>query len=168
MPRTKKPAGTAVDRRNGRRAELGAAGHVTVPAIDRDAFLDESLIIWDAYWQDAAAASQAPADRMMAVLWIEAYDDYQRKKSIADETPIVKGSQGQEVANPMYAVAKDAMQIVMQCAKQLGVGAKNRADLGIALLSEKAALDDVNARYVQEVTGDDDDDDPRVLRAVGG
>lgn len=168
MPRTRKPAGTAVDRRNGRRAELTLAAHVAVPEINRDAFLADSLIVWDAYWRDPAAATQSPADLMMAVLWIEAYDDYQRKKMVADAKPIVKGSQGQMVANPMYSVAKDQMQIVMACAKQLGIGAKNRADLGMAIVSEAQTLAAVNQRYRSTSARGDDDDDPRLIQGTAG
>jgi P27 family predicted phage terminase small subunit len=169
MPPTKKPAGQAVNPRNGRRAELATvSSRLAIPAIDRDAFLPASLRAWDAYWSDPVAASQTPADVMLVELWIEAYDDYRRKKAAADEWPMSEGSMGQQVANPLYAVAKDAMAIVMQCAKQLGIGAKNRADLGIALLSEKAALDDVNARYIGAGVDDDDDDDPRIIRIDRG
>lgn len=170
MPRTKKPAGRAVDRRNGRRAEVATrpAG-VVVPAIDRDSFLPATLDVWDAYWSDAVATSQSSADLMMAIAWIEAYDDYRRKKAKADEDPLVLGSMGQQVANPMYGVAKDAMAIVMQCARQLGIGAKNRADLGMAIVAEAQTLAAVNAKYRTTSVGrDDDDDDPRLIGRGAG
>lgn len=162
MPRTKKPAGAAVDRRNGRRTELAAGGAAGPPAINRKALLTRSREMWDSYWSDAAATTQTPADVMFARIWIEGYDDYLRKKAEADKTPLVKGSMGQQVANPLYAVAEASLKNAMTAARQLGIGAKNRADLGITLLAEKQALDDINARYVEpEGAGDDADDDPR-------
>lgn len=162
MPRTKKPSGTAVDPRNGRRAELSAAGAGVAPVIDRDRFLPLALEMWDAYWGDGASVTQTAADVMFARIWIEGYDDYLRKKTEADLKPLVKGSMGQQVANPLYSVAKDSLNQAIQAARQLGIGAKNRADLGITLLAEKQALDDINARYVEaEGAGDDADDDPR-------
>lgn len=162
MPRTKKPAGTTVDPRNGRRTELaaGMAGHA--PEIDRTTFLPTTLVIWDAYWRDAASSTQTPADLMWAAIWIDCYDDYQRKKAMADLQPIGEGSMGQAVANPLYAVANQALQAAERAAKQMGIGAKNRADLGVTLLAEKAALDDINVRYVTgEVLDDGGGDDPR-------
>lgn len=164
MPRTKKPAGSAVDPRNGRRAELTVSA-AAVPDIVRERFLPLSLAMWDSYWADAAATTQTPADVMFARIWIEGYDDYLRKKAEADLSPLVGGSMGQQVANPLYSVAKDSLNQAITAARQLGIGAKNRADLGITLLAEKQALDDVNARYLGGVNGDGgDDDDPRIVR----
>jgi hypothetical protein len=163
MPRTKKPAGAAVDARNGRRVELpsGTPGGGP-PAIERDRFLPLSLEMWDSYWRDSASVTQTPADAMFARIWIEGYDDFLRKKAEADRTPLVKGSMGQQVANPLYGVAKDSLNQAIQAARQLGIGAKNRADLGITLLAERQALDDVNARYLEPGVGDGDgDEDPR-------
>lgn len=162
MPRTKKPAGAAVDSRNGRRVELAGGAPAGPPDIDRDRFLPLALEMWDAYWDDGASVTQTPADVMFARIWIEGYDDYLRKKAEADERPLVKGSMGQQVANPLYSVAKDSLNQAIQAARQLGIGAKNRADLGITLLAEKQALDDINARYADpEGAGDVGDDDPR-------
>lgn len=169
MPRTKKVAGTAVDRRNGRQIELAAARSVAVPAIDRAAFLPASLEQWDAYWSDPVAASQTPADLMMVRTWIEAYDDYRRKRAIADLEPLVRGSQGQQVANPMYQVANQALHAALQCARQLGIGARNRADLGMAIVAEAHSLATVNERYRStSARRDDDDDDPRLIQGTAG
>lgn len=166
MPRTKKPAGTAADARNGRRVELATSGAAGPPAINRGALLARSREMWDSYWADPVGGTQTAADEMFARIWIEGYDDYLRKKAAADKQPLVKGSMGQQVANPLYAVAESSLKNAMTAARQLGIGAKNRADLGIQLLAEKAALDDVNARYAAMGGADDDaDDDPR--RATG-
>lgn len=170
MPRTKKPAGSTVDKRNGRRLELAsAAGALAVPEIDREAFLPETLAQWDAYWSDPVAASQTPADLMMVLTWLENYDDYRRKKAKADERPLVKGSMGQLVANPMYAVADRALAVALACARQLGIGAKNRADLGLAIVAEAQTLASVNERYRDRgrpaaTPRGGDDDDPRIVR----
>lgn len=169
MPRTKKPAGTAIDRRNGRRAELVATTRVVIPTIDRDAFLPATLAQWDAYWTDQVAASQTPADQMVVLTWLESYDDWRRKKAIADQEPLVRGSQGQQVANPMYAVADRSLHVALQCAKQMGIGAKNRADLGMAIVAEAQTLAAVNERYRSTaVRRDDDDDDPRLIQGTAG
>lgn len=161
MPRTKKPAGAAVDPRNGRRAEI-AATPVEPPTINRRKYLAVTLASWDAYWGDVVATTQTQADLAVALTWIESLDQYWRMKRRADEEPITEGSMGQLVVHPLYAVADRALQAAERAAKQLGIGAKNRADLGISLVAGQAALDDLNKRYWEEGAGGDDaDDDPR-------
>jgi len=161
MPRTKKPAGQAVDRRNGRRLE-----EISAPTIEprlprpRHTFMPAALDAWDGFWTQEVAATVTEADLMIAWSWIEAYDDSLLKRSIADQEPLVTGSMGQQVANPLYQVASSQMGIALQCAKQLGIGPRNRADLGLALYSGRKAAAEA-AAAIQEVDDDDDADDPR-------
>lgn len=153
----------AVDPRNGRRTELVAAPALLVVELpNRDAYEPRALEAWDQYWGDPVAATQTPADLMMVYSWIDAYNDYLKHKSNADRRPLVRGSMGQQVANPLYQVAQTSLNLAMACARQLGIGARNRADLGIALLGEKKALDDINARYGGDQGQEDEDDDPRL------
>ena len=163
MPRTKKPAGTAVDPRNGRRVtalDLAPKISLELPR-PRDTFSALALEAWDGYWQEDVAATVRHADRMIAWTWIDAYDDAIAKRAEADKRPLVEGSMGQLVANPLYQVAHQSMMLAMQCARQLGIGGRNRADLGIALFSAAAA----GAAEPIDPEGDDDDgddDDPRL------
>lgn len=164
MPRTKKAPGTAVDQRNGRRAELVVSAAV-VPDLPRprESFQPLALTAWDGYWSDAVAGTVTGADLMIVHTWITSYDDAMTRRAMADLEPLVEGSMGQMIENPMYKVANAAMAMAMACAKQLGIGAKNRADLGVTLIAERSALDDMNARYMDWGDDDDgDDDDPRL------
>lgn len=159
MPRTKKPAGTAVDKRNGRRAS------VVKPAADRNparprrpnGLCPEAVRQWDLYWESAAANVQTEGDRGVVIRWIDAVDRYFRLMGEADKRPLVSGSQGQKVANPLYAIAEKALKTIETCERQLGIGALNRSSLGIAVISEQRSLADMNARYGGH--GDDDPDD---------
>ena len=166
MPRTKKPAGTAVDPRNGRRADLavGPAIEVALPR-PREMYEPLALEAWDGYWRSPVAGTVAYSDLMIAHMWIDAYNDAMVKRAEADKRPLVLGSQGQEVANPLYQVSNASMALAMQCAKQLGIGGKNRADLGIALFTGQQGLSGLNAAaHVPEDDDDgDDDDDPRTV-----
>lgn len=169
MPRTKKPAGTAVDRRNGRRAELMAVqgGRLDAP----EGLSDEACVLWDAYWQDAASTAQTPADRGVLLRWITEYDRYLRLIAEADQSPLVRGSQGQMVAHPLYKIADRALAAAERAEKQLGVGALNRSSLGIAVIAEQKSLADMNSRYGGgHADGDRTETpvraDPRVIEAV--
>lgn len=169
MPRTKKPAGTTVDRRNGRRAELVEVdgGRIDAP----EGLSDDALALWDAYWDDAVSGVQTPVDRGVLLRWITEYDRYWRLIAEADLSPLVRGSQGQQVANPLYKIADRALAAAERCEKQLGIGGLNRSNLGIAVISERKSLADMNARYGG---GHGDGDrgqaeprkDPRVIEGV--
>lgn len=145
MPRTKKPAGTTVDRRNGRRADLVAvAGERFDPPED---LCDEANAAWDAYWDDTVAIVMTPADKAVLTRWIREMDRYLRLTAEADECPSVRGSQGQPVENPLYGTAYKALAAVQQCEKQMGMGALNRSALGIAVITERKSLQEMNAKY---------------------
>lgn len=160
MPRTKKPAGTAVDSRNGRRAELSA---VTGARFDPPPGLCEQAIgMWDAFWMDTVATVTTAVDRGVLTRWITEYDRYLRTVAEADLQPLVEGSQGQSVENPLYRIAYRALDAAERCERQMGVGALNRSSLGIAVITERKSLADMNARY----GGGDGDVDRPALAAV--
>jgi phage terminase small subunit len=166
MPRTKKPAGEAVDPRNGRRAELVLAAPVDLPLPRaRETFQPLALTAWDGYCSDLVAGTVTPADLMIVHAWITAYDDWMVNRALADKQPLMEGSMGQMIANPLYKVASAAMALAMACARQLGIGAKNRADLGIALFTGQQKQNLAAAPVEDpEADDDDDDDDPRIVR----
>lgn len=160
MPRTKKPAGTAVDRRNGRRGDLalGPTIEVELPR-DRHTFQPLSLTVWDGYWSQPVAATVTEADLMVVWTWIEAFDDALTKRAEADMEPLTKGSMGQMIANPLYQVAAQREAVALQCAKQLGIGGRNRADLGLALFT--AAQAQASPAVVDDGDDDEEFEDPR-------
>jgi P27 family predicted phage terminase small subunit len=165
VPRPKRTAGTTVDKRNGQRVSVVTTGQVEqfnapahVCAAARDA--------WDGFWDDRPALLLTPAAKVVLLRWVDALDRYLRTTAQADEQPLVEGSQGQMVVNPLYKVARDALTTVQDCEKQLGIGGLNAASLGLAAITEQRSLADMNARYGGGSTApDDEDDDPR-LRVV--
>ncbi|WP_034088848.1 P27 family phage terminase small subunit [Streptacidiphilus albus] len=167
MPRTKKPAGAAVDRRNGRKAELVAVagGRLALPDPPPGVeWCADAVTAWSRYWDDPVASALTPADEHLVTRWLEALNRYLLMSRTADQSPLVTGSQGQDVLNPLYRAAELAFKTVEACEKQIGIGPANRASLGIALLTEKRTLASMNAAYVaKEVTGAQDED-PRVAR----
>ena len=160
MPRTKKAAGTAVDRRNGRQAELATSPSVARFDLPERAagWRRETLDAWGKFWADPVAAALTEVDEVVLLRWAEYLDRAGGLAAEADLAPVAKGSMGQPVENPKYGVAARAMAVVEKCEAQLGIGALNRARLGIAIISEKAALEDVNRRYLQPVQLEEEDD----------
>lgn len=169
MPRTKKPAGTTVDKRNGRKADLQPVDGVERPE-PPEHLCPEALAQWDAFWSDAAATVHTSADRGVVLRWVDAVDRYLRTIGEADKEPLLEGSTGQMVENPLYKIADKALGTIERCERQMGVGALNRAGLGIAVITEQKSLQDMNARYGGDVDDSDEaeeEQDPR-LQVVKG
>jgi P27 family predicted phage terminase small subunit len=162
MPRTKKPAGTTADPRNGRRAALTpvAGGRIEAP----DGLSEQAAAIWDAYWADAVATVATSVDRGLLVRWITEYDRYLRTVAEADLEPIVLGSTGQQVENPLYKIAYRALDAAERCERQLGVGPLHRSSLGIAVITEQKSLHEMNSRYGGGDVQRDPRPDPRVIQ----
>jgi hypothetical protein len=160
MPRTKKPAGQVVDRRNGRRTEI-AAGRLAPFALPRrtPAWRLEVRRAWAALRDDDVWQVLTAVDRPVLLRWADALQRAEVALEAADKMPTVKGSMGQIVENPQYMTAERALKMAQACEAQIGVGALNRAKLGLAVLEQKRSLMDLNAAFLAEST---DDPDPRL------
>lgn len=173
MPRPKKPAGTTVDKRNGQRADLHVATGTEVERFDPPPDLcGEAVEAWDAYWADRPSLLLTPSARVVLLRWVEALNRYLVTTREADLEPVVTGSTGQLVANPLYKIAEQALRTVETCEKQLGIGSLNASSLGLAAIQERRSLADMNARYGGGQRGGsdqdgDDGEDPR-LTVVDG
>ncbi len=133
----KKPAGTAVDPRNGQPYELrGVTGEK--PELDPDTrskLTPASLAAFDAVIASPVANVFTKADHVVLVRWVKALARYEEAMEDAEADPVTPGSMGQGILSPFFKVADQAMAIIKECEKQLGIGPKNRADLGITLIA---------------------------------
>ncbi|WP_433520127.1 hypothetical protein ACQP2T_63345 (plasmid) [Nonomuraea sp. CA-143628] len=171
MPRAKKVAGTAVDARNGQQVLGVVAGSKVEKFAPPRGLSKPAKDAWGAFWDDRPALLVTPAAKVVLLRWIDALDRYLRTIAEADTQPLVTGSQGQEVINPLYKVAEQAMTVVRDCEKQLGIGGLNAASLGLAAISEQRSLASMNARYSgPDDVEDEDEPDPRDphLKVVSG
>jgi P27 family predicted phage terminase small subunit len=170
VPRTKKAAGATVDRRNGRRADLTPIQGARIDS--PEGLTDEAAALWDAYWSDTVATVATVVDRGLLLRWITEYDRYLRTVAEADKDPVTTGSQGQPIQNPLYKIAYRALEAAERCERQLGIGPLHRSALGIAVITERRSLADMNARY-GGADGDGDRieaearPDPRAVEAAG-
>lgn len=165
MPKMPKPAGRAVDTRNGAQVRTAAAVSLkrfALPHRSDDLDYDaRTKRMWSALFADQVLSSVlSGVDRELVVRWAQAVDDYIKALASARAKPISTGSMGQEVESPHFKIAAQAMSVVVECERQLGIGALNRARLGIAILAEKASLADLAARF--DGGGIGDEPDPRL------
>lgn len=161
MPRAKKPPGTAIDPRNGQH-------EMALPVVPLKKFalprrsdgLDYELRtkrVWKSLWDDVRLSSTlSPVDRELVTRWAESVDDWLKALKSARENPVVKGSMGQEVASPYFAIAAQSMAVAVECERQIGVGALNRTKLGYAMLAERSSLLDLAAQFPGDGAGEPD------------
>ena len=166
MPRPKKPAGMAVDARNGARLSLvtPAAAPTTVQGVPKAPAglgLDE-LKQWDAYWTSPQAQLLLETEHVIVGRYIDALARYRRATELADANPVTRGSQGQDVESPYYSIAERALKTAERCEAQLGVGPLHRMKLGVQVGEASRSLADLNAALMGGEV-DDDGDDPRAI-----
>lgn len=151
MPRAKKLPGQAVDRRNGQQAALPvvALERFGLPRRSDGLKYDvRTQRMWRALWDDSRLSSVlAPVDRELVIRWAQSVDDWIKAVERARADPVTTGSMGQEVASPFYSIASQALAVAERCEAQLGIGALNRARLGIAILAEAKGLADLSDGY---------------------
>lgn len=158
----------AADRRNGRRAELvaveGARLDLPVPPPGAS-WCEDSVQAWNRFWDDSVAMALTPADEVLVLRWVEALNRYLILSREADRSPTITGSQGQQVLNALYRAADQALKTVQACEKQIGIGPANRASLGIAMITEKRTLADLNSQFREVSYADgDEEQDPRLVQ----
>jgi len=161
MPRPKKAAGTAVDKRNGIRPidSVGTAKSVARydPPRGINAYARE---VWEEFWRDRQALLLTPSAKVVLNRWIQAVSRYDHMIKMADREPLLDGRET-TIVNPRYRIAKDALATITDCEKQLGIGIMNATNLGMAALAEKTKLADLNERYEDDEGGESNDDQPR-------
>jgi P27 family predicted phage terminase small subunit len=162
VPQAKKRAGTAIDKRNGERASLPvvALKRFTLPRRSDALKYDvRTQRMWRALFDDAALSSVlSPVDRELVIRWAQAVDDAIKALELARANPVVKGSMGQPAKSPYYEIAQQERAAAEKCEAQIGIGALNRARLGIAILAERASLADLAGRF----DGGGSEPDPRL------
>ena len=118
--------------------------------------------MWAALWDDERlAAALSPVDRELLVRWAQSVDDWIKATAAAWASPIAKGSMGQAVESPYFGIAAKALAAAERCEAQIGIGALNRARLGIAILAEARSLADLSAVFPGDAGPGADEADPR-------
>lgn len=166
MPRPKKAAGTAVDKRNGIRPIDSVGTAKSVPRYDPPRGLNKvAKEAWDAFWDDRQALLLTPSAKVVLERWIFAVHRYDHQMKMADREPLIESTHT-TLMNPRFRIAKDALATIIECEKQLGIGIMNATNLGMAALAEKTKLADLNERY-EDGGGDENDRQPEREQPTG-
>lgn len=121
-------------------------------------YLPATLQAWTALWAEPQAQHLSGVQTVVAFRWIRAFDEWLRALDVVVQAPMVQGSQGQPVANPMAAWVQSREAEMEKCERQLGVGLRNKADLGLTIgqakLTAQALID---MHHHEQRTGSDDE-----------
>lgn len=152
MPARKKPAGTQQDRRPQRPrvnplAVVKAPPETEIPLAPRPhgGLLVKSTAAWESFWLSCSAKAAEQVDRIVAERWILAYDEWHRALNAVRKARLVAGSMGQPVLNPLAAYAAGREAAMEKCERQLGIGPKFRADLGVTVGHAQLTAHELNA-----------------------
>lgn len=137
MPARRKPPGTHQDRRNGRRLAVVRPNDPAVPKIVPPAptgILEVSEQIWTAFWQSESADFVDPGlDLYRLRRWIETVDERERLMETFRESPIVEGSTGQAVLNPVSKRLGVLEAQIKEAEEAFGMTPAARLKLGIGV-----------------------------------
>lgn len=124
-------------------ATVGAAADVE-PWPPPAGISDEATEAWAAIFTEPQAHGFTRADRVILERYIRAYDAWLIAMAAVEVNPLGIGSQGQEVANPLMNWVASREAEMEKCEKQLGIGLRNRTDLGVSVAQAKLTAAQLN------------------------
>jgi len=116
---------------------------------------DRSLLLWDRLWLAPVARvldGVDGIDRYVVEEWIRAVDRIEYLDRVIQETPLVRGSKGQPVANPLVAERDEQRRVIWRAQEKLGLTPQDRARLGLAIgeVATSVTLNEHLDRLVQD------------------
>lgn len=156
MPRHPKPAPL---RSNRERVDVGPVSIAPPIAEGPPApagLLKATGAAWAAFWTSPIARLVQPdVDGVALTRLFTLYDERERAYRGARRERLVKGSQGQPRANPLFDVVRQLDGEIRQLEDRFGMSPRARLVLGVAFV-DGTTLDDLN----EVLEGDDPVDDP--------
>ena len=135
--------------------DLRRAGAPDIPEAP-DGLLERTQAWWEAYWTtDVArvvqASSDVPALSRLATLYDERERVFALLRAKKGSGPLVKGSQDQWVANPLYRVLAALDAEIRQLEDRFGLNPRARLSVGLALTQARRELEDlIDVNYRNE------------------
>lgn len=139
-----------------------AASTVTPPALPalpgKLKYLKATVEAWTALWAEPQAEHLTGVQKVVALRWVRAFDEWLRALDSVVQAPMVQGSQGQPVANPMMGWVTSREAEMEKCEKQLGIGLRNKADLGLTIGQAKITAQQlIDMHHRRDASGADTD-----------
>ena len=158
-PQPKHPA--TRQRRNATESGLTvvAGGRMEPPDPDRS-WLKAQRESWVAFWSSPIGAAMGPTDVPAAERLWHLRDQWERARRVVARSPIVEGSMGQPVENPLARRMDRIAGEIRQLEDRFGLSPSARARLNVDIGDAVRSVDDITRRYA---AADDDDDALRIV-----
>lgn len=112
-----------------------------------ESWSEATVAEWDAWWaSDVARMIDAASEAPIVFRCFDLLDQAARFEAVGRSEPLVEGSTGQLVINPLLKHAQGLRDEARRDEAVLGRGPKRRLDLGIKFGDAARSLDDVNRR----------------------
>ena len=119
---------------------------------------------WAVFWSSPFSQLVAPAQHPAVERLFGLYDERERMDAFIRQEPMLAGSQGQPVVNPMYRQRTAADAEIRQLEDRLGLNPRSGLQLGIQFSEAARSLEELNARiaYAASIEQSEEDDPRRV------
>lgn len=127
-----------------------------------DGWRDDTVAEWESWWgSEIARMIEADSEAPIVFRMFDLLDQAARFEALGREQPMVEGSTGQAVINPLLKHAQALRDEARRDEAVIGRGPKRRLDLGIKFGDAARSLDDINRRLGRGSNDDDPPADPR-------
>jgi P27 family predicted phage terminase small subunit len=131
-----------------------------------------ALEVWHTYWDDPVSDIAATVDKSLIYRWIKLVNFYYQLVEAYEEMPVTYDDRSRMRPNVQFTMATQVLKHLENAEAQLGIGPKNRVNLGITLATAARSLSDINNEYEGEkVTSSNEPkrvrSDPRISHIVG-
>ena len=117
---------------------------------------------WDEFWLSPLSKSVLPTDVPALERLFQLRDDRERAHRGVRNHPMIEGSQGQAVMNPLHRQITSYDAEIRQLEDRFGLNTKARQQMGHTLAQAALTLDDLNAQMLADEA---DEPDPRIVRS---
>lgn len=128
--------------------------------------------VWKTYWEDPVSDIAATVDKSLIMRWIKAVNLYFELEGYYTEMPFTYDDRSRQKPHVAFTMAQQVLKNIESCEAQLGIGPKNRVNLGVTLATVARSLDAINNEYEGEKVATNSEPkrartDPRISRLVG-
>jgi P27 family predicted phage terminase small subunit len=161
----KKPAGK---RQNRSTKDLGVLPQIeidprSVPSAPEH-ISDKWKEAWHVFWSSPFSQVVQPAQHPALERLFSMYDERERMDVYLREEPMMSGSQGQKILNPMYRQRSAVDAEIRQLEDRFGLHPKAGLQLGIVYGEAARSLEELNARIANAAVAEASaEDDPRYV-----
>jgi P27 family predicted phage terminase small subunit len=121
---------------------------------------------WEIFWRSPFAQVVQPAQMPALERLFSMYDERERMDIYLREEPMISGSQGQKILNPMYRQRTSIDAEIRQLEDRFGLHPKAGLTLGIVYGEAARSLEELNARITNAAIAESQvESDPRYVDA---